>query len=54
MHQREQRGSFLLRNVRMFDPVQKVDQTGDILVMDGRVRAFGVVEELPPSVPVIE
>ena len=52
MHQREGKGSFLLKNVRMFDPAQQVDQFGDILVLEGRVSRFGVVSDVSPSIPV--
>jgi len=54
VHQHEGKGSFFLKNVRMFDPAQQVDQFGDILVLDGRVRGFGVVSDVPPSISVHE
>ncbi len=54
MHQLERKGSFFLKNVRMLDPAQKVDRTGDILVLEGKVRDFGVVAEVPSSISVYE
>jgi len=38
----------------MFDPVQKVDLKGDLLVIDGKVHEFGVIGEIPPSISVYE
>ena len=37
--------SLLVKNARLLDPAQKLDQSGSLLVVDGKVAAIGVVAE---------
>ncbi len=35
--------SFAITNARLFDPAQKLDELGDLVVENGRIKAIGEI-----------
>ena len=50
------KGALLLRGVRLLDPARRLDQVGDLLMVEGRIAACGQVDPaaVPPGCAVVE